>query len=192
MVARAKEKILKAAEKLILQGCYHGTGTNAIIAEAGVSKGSFFYHFPDKSKLIQTLMETYFHKIVEAPLQQIFSKHPGAPEQALITFIEEIAAAYKTSQYRGGCLLGNIALELTDSDEEVGKISANLFARWRFMLSEFLQDIPMALNREAFIILYIAALEGVTMSIKAHKNQAQADKEFEACKQLVHLGFQST
>lgn len=49
----ARGKILQAATEMIITQSYHGTGTNAIIAQTGISKGSFFYRLPIQNSCIK-------------------------------------------------------------------------------------------------------------------------------------------
>ncbi|NJK92435.1 MAG: TetR/AcrR family transcriptional regulator, partial [Blastochloris sp.] len=49
--AVTRERLVTAAVGLILKNGYHATGVDAICAEAGVTKGSFFHHFANKDEL---------------------------------------------------------------------------------------------------------------------------------------------
>lgn len=54
-----KEKILKAAYKLICQEGYYKTTTSEIAAEAGVSIGCLYSYFKDKHMIMMELLEDY-------------------------------------------------------------------------------------------------------------------------------------
>lgn len=47
----AKDKLLEAAVKLIRAQGFAGTSVDQLCAEAGVTKGAFFHHFPSKEAL---------------------------------------------------------------------------------------------------------------------------------------------
>ena len=53
----ARDKILDAAERVILRDGPRGVSVDAVLAESGVSKGGFFHHFPTKAALLGGLLE---------------------------------------------------------------------------------------------------------------------------------------
>ena len=53
----ARDKILDAAERVILRDGPRGVSVDAVLAESGVSKGGFFHHFPTKATLLAGLLE---------------------------------------------------------------------------------------------------------------------------------------
>ncbi|MBV6633332.1 MAG: TetR/AcrR family transcriptional regulator [Alphaproteobacteria bacterium] len=185
---RAKAKILEAAQSLMVLNGYHGTGTDAIIAKAKVAKGSFFYHFADKPALIPALLEDYVEQGLIGPMRKAFKDH-AKPVDALIAYVDEVEHWYGKDGFRGGCLLGNLALEVTDSDAQAQRVIAQQFDRWRNLMAEMLEGATLSLPLEQFITLYIAVVEGVTMTIRAHKDRGKAKAEFEACRQLVRMAF---
>jgi TetR/AcrR family transcriptional regulator, transcriptional repressor for nem operon len=54
-----RDRILNAAEGLVLRQGFNATTLDAILAEAGASKGAFFHHFASKEALGNALVERY-------------------------------------------------------------------------------------------------------------------------------------
>lgn len=54
-----KDRILDAAERLVIDNGYAGTSVDAVIAASGTSKGAFFHHFASKLELAQALVTRY-------------------------------------------------------------------------------------------------------------------------------------
>lgn len=54
-----RERILDAAERLVIEHGYAGTSVDKVIAESGSSKGAFFHHFDSKLDLARSLIERY-------------------------------------------------------------------------------------------------------------------------------------
>lgn len=52
----AKSKILQAAEAVLRREGPRGLSVDAVVAEAGLSKGGFFYHFKTKEELLIALV----------------------------------------------------------------------------------------------------------------------------------------
>ncbi len=83
--AATREKILNAAEGLMMDHGYGGTSVDSVIERAGITKGAFFYHFKTKADLARAVVERYaaqdiahYHSFMERaeklsrdPLQQL-------------------------------------------------------------------------------------------------------------------------
>lgn len=64
-----KERLLRHGMKLFYAQGFHGTTVDAILASAGVPKGSFYHHFGSKEAFAQAVLDRYmqfqidlFHK----------------------------------------------------------------------------------------------------------------------------------
>ncbi len=53
----SKHTLLDAAERVILRAGPTGVSVDAVVREAGLSKGAFFHHFPTKEALLVALLE---------------------------------------------------------------------------------------------------------------------------------------
>jgi len=63
-VPLTREDVLKAAARLIRVHGYHGTSTQMIADELGISKSTFFHHAKSKQDML--------FEIINAPLQQLY------------------------------------------------------------------------------------------------------------------------
>lgn len=76
-----REAIIKAAFDLFVQQGYHGTSMRDIAAGAGITAGSIYNHFSDKTKIFQAVILAYHPIVVVLPhLQQA----EGQSAEALI------------------------------------------------------------------------------------------------------------
>lgn len=57
--AETRTRILEIAQDAILQKGFDATSIEEIVAAAEITKGGFFYHFPDKSALARALIERH-------------------------------------------------------------------------------------------------------------------------------------
>lgn len=60
-----RRQILEAALACFARKGFHGTSTNDICAEAGMSPGNLFHYFPSKLALITTIAEAYRVEMAE-------------------------------------------------------------------------------------------------------------------------------
>ncbi|MGB5535699.1 MAG: TetR/AcrR family transcriptional regulator, partial [Thiogranum sp.] len=54
-----RNKIMDVAQNMVLDVGLSGTSVEKVIDEAGVTKGTFFYHFKTKHDLAASLIERY-------------------------------------------------------------------------------------------------------------------------------------
>ena len=102
-----RERILDAAERLILDKGLAATSVDEILAESKTSKGSFFHHFPSKNHLARALVERYAAVDI-AFLNEITAKAEAATDDpalqmvALLKLFED--AADETVSNQSSCL----------------------------------------------------------------------------------------
>jgi AcrR family transcriptional regulator len=108
----ARERITSAAAELFYRRGIHATGVDTLIAQAEVSKRTFYQHFPSKNALI----ETYLRGVDErggSPMERRLQLDL-APRERLLAIFD--AAAVK--RFRG-CPFHNAVVELAG---EVGAV----------------------------------------------------------------------
>jgi TetR/AcrR family transcriptional regulator, transcriptional repressor for nem operon len=110
-----RERILAAATELIHQRGYNATGLSEIVAASGVPKGSFYFYFASKEELGRVLLQRYRAKQAEE-LALIFPEDaPAIP--TIRGFFEHAVRMQADSGCKSGCLLGNLAAEITESED---------------------------------------------------------------------------
>ncbi|MCF8152235.1 MAG: TetR/AcrR family transcriptional regulator [Sulfuritalea sp.] len=69
-----RDKLLEAASRVFLAEGYEATTMDFIRAEAGVSNGSLYHHFPTKAQLAGTLYESLLRDFQQSLLKAISGK----------------------------------------------------------------------------------------------------------------------
>ena len=54
---RRKKELLKIAYRMFIEKGYDNTSIDEIIAEAGIAKGTYYYHFPSKEATLEAVIE---------------------------------------------------------------------------------------------------------------------------------------
>jgi TetR/AcrR family transcriptional repressor of nem operon len=181
-------KIVAAAEELFRTQGYQGASLNDITRKAKLSKGAFFHYYKDKSTIANDVLRKYAEEQLLGPLRD-----PAVQSQpikvALMGWIGEIYTRFAKDNYQGGCLLGNWALELSDTDEgmraEIAQIFLALENHLVGMLRPAAQAGKMIMEPRQFARILIAALEGTLMTAKAHKDKNRAAREFQALAEMI-------
>jgi TetR/AcrR family transcriptional regulator, transcriptional repressor for nem operon len=170
-----KDQILEAASRLIHVRGFNKTSVDDILRESGVGKGNFYYYFKSKDELgfaiLDQSLERFSRELVEKTL--IPDKDPWQQIQDFLDFLVEGA---RRRGCTGGCILGNLAVEMSDIHEEFRQRLNKAFHRLRSRIEGALiqakaggtlradADIP----RLAHFI--VAGFEGAFMMGKLHKD----------------------
>lgn len=71
---QTREKLLTAAREVVKTSGYGGLRVEEVVLKAGVAKGTFFAHFPDKDALMDQLlgaeMDRILNELAEGPVPQ--------------------------------------------------------------------------------------------------------------------------
>ena len=186
-----KTKIMKIAETLFWQDGYVGASINDIVAAAGLSKGGFFYHYENKNAITTQVLENYFAEQILNPLDRHLSRaeNAAAIKVALMGWLEETFGAYALKEFRGGCMLGNFALEVADQDEELRDLMKTMFLSWENRLVSSLRTVAaegkLLMEARQFARLLISMYQGITMTCKVHRDSNRAARDFQALAELI-------
>lgn len=125
-----RERILHAADELFYSEGIRATSADRIIAQVGITKVTFYRHFPNKSDLVVAYL-TQQAKAERAWFTSM--RRPGDPAASLRGLAEGIGAASCRPGFRG-CAFINAAAEFSDPDDPVRTVVRE-HRQW--MLDEF-------------------------------------------------------
>jgi TetR/AcrR family transcriptional repressor of nem operon len=110
-----RERILAAATELIHQRGFKNTGVAEILAASGVPRGSFYFYFESKEELGCVLLARYRERQREE-LPGVFPEDaPAIP--TILAFFDKSVRSQVEGGCKSGCLLGNLAAEITDEHQ---------------------------------------------------------------------------
>lgn len=114
----ARERIQQTAHELFYQEGIRATGIDRIIAEAGVTKVTFYRHFPSKTDLIKAFLE-FRHKLWMEWFVDALNRRRSRGIDSLVLAMEEW---FGGEGYRG-CAFINAVVEIADIVPEAKEIS---------------------------------------------------------------------
>lgn len=172
---RTRERILDAAQALILDHGFSATSVDAIVGRAGATKGAFFHHFGSKADLAKALVERYAAldrehleqglaragKLSSDPLQQLL---------LLIAFYEEEFEAML--EPFPGCLFASYIYEAKLFDEATLAVLRESTLLWRRVLRGKLEEVAAAhpprreVDMESLADLFYSLSEGAFVMTK--------------------------
>ena len=110
----------------------------ANIAQAcGLIKGSIYYHFKSKDEIGVEALK-YIHKYFEENIYSIAENTSLDTKKKIRLFIKEIDLYFLDSE--GGCLFGNLALELSNENKTFKDEIKEYFKAWENALFLILKE----------------------------------------------------
>jgi TetR/AcrR family transcriptional repressor of nem operon len=155
---------------------YHATALDDVLRESGVGKGNFYYHFKSKEDLGYAILDRIVAGFLERTLEPCFADPDGAPLAQIRCFLDRLEQAQRDRQCRGGCVMGNLASELSDVHEGFRKRLASVFTTWQARFAAALAaasrrgEVGTACEPGAAARFLVAALEGAILLTKVTKD----------------------
>jgi len=134
--AATRDQILNAAARLIHVQGYQATSLDDVLRESGVGKGNFYYYFKSKEDLGYAIIDRITQAFVERSLGPAFADTDADPVTQINAFLDRVLEAQRLRKCVGGCVMGNLASELSDVHEGFRQRLASIFDLWRVHLAE--------------------------------------------------------
>ena len=132
----ARRRIVTAAARLFVERSYHAVGVDELCVTADVRKGSFYHQFSSKSELAKAVVDLHARAFAER-----LGRDPDASAAEKLHAVPDAIGAIQggfESQFGRvvGCPFGNLAAELSTTDENVRAHLAGRLAEMERGLAE--------------------------------------------------------
>jgi len=171
---QTKSKIITEATKLVQKKGFEATSMSDVVEATGMQKGCLYFHFTGKDDLLAAILEkakTDFFQLVDAGLS---GKTPG---ERLENFFTGVLDYQKSMGFSGGCIFGNIALEMSDKDKRVSAFIKDLFDEWTAKIhvvvkaAQKTKQVTADIPADVLARHIIMALEGGIMLSRLEKRE---------------------
>jgi TetR/AcrR family transcriptional repressor of nem operon len=163
----SRTNILKTASNLMLRYGYAATSVDDICTKAGVTKGSFYHFFGTKEELGLAVLNAFYEEGVARVANGAFvAMHdPFECLHGLFDHLEAIGPEL----WRHGCLMGNFACELGESNPPIRQRVAHMFEELANRLTPFFRPIARDRGEAAELAEQtLVVIEGAIIMAKAH------------------------
>ena len=181
-----RTKLLEKGDDLLSRMGFNATGVQEITAAAGVPKGSFYNYFDSKEAFAVEVLGQYWGS-VEAMYGPLLRDKDTSPIHRISKYFHGLAEFHKRQRYASGCLIGNMALEVTPSSADVRAKLVTVYREWAEELAECLREAQLR-NELAFgkdpkqlAVALIDTFEGTVMRAKVERS----GKPFESFERYV-------
>ncbi|HIP48774.1 MAG TPA: TetR/AcrR family transcriptional regulator [Lutibacter sp.] len=164
----SREEILKQSAKLFKIKGYYNTSMSDIANACGLLKGSIYHHFKSKDDIgLESLK--YIHQYFK---DEIFSI---ANNNTLNTLEKIKLLVRRTDNYflnsEGGCLLGNLALEVSWSNIEFKNEIKDYFLNWEETLYKIYKEKYSDKKAQELSKEFVALIQGEIMMMNLHNDK---------------------
>lgn len=167
-----RDEIIVIAANLIHEYGYNNIGIKKILEEANIPKGSFYYYFKSKEDLALAVIEFHIEN-TKAVFNQVDRSLEG-----LRDFFNFFFRRLEEMEYKKGCPIGNLILELTDLKESFRE----KLLEWVKLLEEEITEIlkisgfKEEIEPRSLASFIITSFEGAIMKAKLEKNKVPIDE----------------
>lgn len=134
-----RSRLIEGGMALFGQRGYNATGIKDITDAAGVPKGSFYNYFASKEDFGVQIIRSYAELYAGAWSASMASA-PAAPLAALRHVYQRFADHHARCEHRSGCLLGNLAAEISESSALCREMLGKVTAAWNRQLADMLRQ----------------------------------------------------
>jgi len=166
---RTRERILDAAQALVLDRGFGATSVDAVVTRAGITKGAFFHHFASKTDLARALVDRYAAMDREHLQQRVdrARKLASDPLQQVLLLISLYVEDFESMQEPfPGCLFASYIYEHKLFEEGTLEVLRESTLMWRDVMRQLLEKVAAAypprvpVDMESLADLFYALTEG--------------------------------
>jgi TetR/AcrR family transcriptional regulator, transcriptional repressor for nem operon len=132
-----QDRVLDAATALVFERGVAATTLDDVRAAAKVSKSQLYHYFADKEDLV--------HGVIDRTIQQVLGAQPALADlsswTAISSWFDDLVQLQVARHAVGGCPIGGLASQLTETDELARHALAAGFDRWEEPLRDGLEKM---------------------------------------------------
>lgn len=189
--APTKERILDAAERLVIENGFAATSLDDVIAASGTSKGSFFHHFASKHDLARSLVRRYAAADVahlHAALATVRARTDDPAEQVLDFVQLFVDGADDLMAAQSSCLYVSVLTERQLARAGTAGPILEAIAAWRLELAALLRAAlgpEPAVDADALADHVFVTFEGAFVLCRSTDDPGQMRAQLTVLRQLL-------
>ena len=184
-----RARILEEAEHLMHLRGYNGTSLDEIALRCKMTKANLIHHFHSKEDLGLAVMD-FKIDCYKAAFEKTLSGCSG-PERAVAELFSRAASFQRGNGCRAGCLVGNMALEMSDINERFRERAGRFFSGWAKALERQLRELkergcyPPSFDPRGGAEAVLSLYEGSIMLARARRDPSVIARVAKEARRLV-------
>lgn len=142
--AATRERIMEIAEAAVLAKGFGATSIEEIIAEAGITKSGFFYHFRDKNELAREMLRRFIDTNNRL-FDELFGRGKELSDDPLQAFLISLKLLAETladvQRSHPGCLIASICYQERLFDRQVVELVREFTIEWNARIRAHIERI---------------------------------------------------
>lgn len=186
---RTREDILKSVIDTVHRQGLMSTSLSELFAASGASSGSFYNYFKSKQHLGHALIDFEWELLSATVLTPALASSSDPIEQ-LVNMLERLERKQVEQPNCGGCLLGNLVVDLVEQDPAFRDHLTRIFEQWEQIIATCLSQAQARLRPDItpqyLAEQLLAALEGAMLMGRLHQKAERIHRSFAGIHQLLH------
>jgi TetR/AcrR family transcriptional repressor of nem operon len=169
-----RDRLLEAGVQTFSKSGFNGCSVQDITDAAGVPKGSFYNHFESKEALGAAALRHYWADRAGDWLR-VLNKPGLSPRARLRLYFEQVTTEIAEIGFTCGCLIGNMAAELSDHSPVIATQLSAIFACWSQRVGDCIREAQAAgeiksdADPEQLAAFVLNAWEGAVLRARIEK-----------------------
>jgi AcrR family transcriptional regulator len=194
-----RERILEIAECSVLAKGFDATSIEEIIAEAGITKSGFFYHFRDKNELAREMVRRFIREN-DALFDDLFARGRQLSDDPLEAFLIGLKLLAETlrdvKSKHPGCLVASICYQERLFDREVTEMVRQVAIDWNDRFRGYLDEIaevhPLrpGLSTTDLADALCCLVDGGILMAKIVNDASRLERQILTYRQMLRLAFE--
>ncbi|WP_227545968.1 TetR family transcriptional regulator C-terminal domain-containing protein [Marinobacter fonticola] len=170
-----RAELIRVGGDIIAQRGFNSTGINAVLKEAGVPKGSFYYYFASKEDFGLAVIDGFAAEY-NAQLDRTLGNPALSPLERIRRYLDMGVSDMQSCDYCRGCLIGNLGQELAGQNESFRLRLDSIFSDWQARFAECLEqareqgEIDASADPRSLAQLMQMGWQGATLRSKVSKS----------------------
>lgn len=187
-----RDRLIAVAVELFYRHGFGAVGIDRVIAEAGVTKTTFYKHFESKDDLMVAAVERRDEWESQAWERAVRKLAGDDPAKQLGAMLDVLDLWFNDPDF-GGCMFLNTAIEFPNPSDPVHQAAASYKRRTR----DRIRDLAAAAGAdrataETFADCYVALFEGALVLRQTHGRNDAARAVMPAVEQLIRTYLPGT
>lgn len=172
----AKMRTLRAGARIVHQKGFFDTGLAEVLEAANVPKGSFYFYFKNKEDFGLQLIDYYADQL-KALTEKVYQDDSLSHVERIRRVFSLQAASFRRNDFRGGCPIGNLSLEMGDRNPAFRKKLNQVFADMKNHVASQLRqardrgELSVAIDVDETADFIVSSWQGALMQMKVSKSE---------------------
>ncbi len=186
---RTREDILKSVVSTVHRQGLTATGLSELFKISGASSGSFYNYFSSKHELGHALIDYEWIQLQQTVLTPAIAQIKDPVEQ-IFWILNRLEAKQLSDPNCGGCLLGNLVVDLVEQDPSFREHLVQVFGQWEGAIAHILRQAKPQLkpdvSPDTLAEQLITSIEGAMLMGRLYRDSSKLKRGFDSARQLLN------